>query len=266
MSVPRYKILRGGGRITYRGVTVYTNQDIVVQINSKVAPVEVAMFGKISDTKDDVSIEVSFTPSGEVTTSLINLFLPFFNGTWYPGQSPFDPNTDYLMVINSRDGRQLTIVNAACSSPASLICAANKLFFGQVKFTGLRANGAPWSQAGSLFTETAVAYPGDTAFNRATIVRQPFSGRWLLDRSGTITAATNANPSVITTAADHGLLPGDIVTISGALGNTAINGTFTVAPTSLTETTFSLYQQGTTTPIAGNGAWTSGGTFTRANV
>lgn len=74
--------------------------------------------------------------------------------------------------------------------------------------------------------------------------------------SGTITNATNANPIVITTSAAHNLVTGDSVTISGVLGNTAANGT-NVA-TVLTATTFSI-------PVAGNGAYTSGGTFTTAN-
>ena len=71
--------------------------------------------------------------------------------------------------------------------------------------------------------------------------------------SGAITGATNASPIVITSAA-HGLTTGTLVTISGVLGNTAANGTFTV--TVIDPNTFSL--QGST----GNGAYTSGGTWT----
>lgn len=65
-----------------------------------------------------------------------------------------------------------------------------------------------------------------------------------------VTAATNANPIVITTSTNHGYTSGDTVVIEGALGNTAANGRFVC--TVLTPTTFSI-------PVAGNGAWTSGG-------
>lgn len=70
--------------------------------------------------------------------------------------------------------------------------------------------------------------------------------------SGSITAATNASPIVITSAG-HNLSSGALVTISGVLGNTAANGTFTV--TVVDGNTFSL--NGST----GNGTWTSGGTW-----
>lgn len=71
--------------------------------------------------------------------------------------------------------------------------------------------------------------------------------------TGTITGATNASPIVITCAA-HGLTTGTLVTISGVLGNTAANGTFTA--TVVNANSFSL--DGST----GNGAYTSGGTWT----
>jgi hypothetical protein len=68
----------------------------------------------------------------------------------------------------------------------------------------------------------------------------------------TITGATNASPIVVTTSTNHGLATGTRVTISGVLGNTATNGSFTV--TSTGATTFSLNS------TAGNGSYTSGGT------
>jgi len=69
---------------------------------------------------------------------------------------------------------------------------------------------------------------------------------------GAITAATNASPIVVT-APNHGLVTGQSVTITGALGNTAANGTFVV--TVLTSSTFSL--NGST----GNGAYTGSGVW-----
>lgn len=73
----------------------------------------------------------------------------------------------------------------------------------------------------------------------------------------TVTGATNASPIVVTTSLSHYLWTGASVTISGAVGNTATNGTFTI--TKLSDTTFSL--NGST----GNGTWTSGGSATVNN-
>lgn len=65
-----------------------------------------------------------------------------------------------------------------------------------------------------------------------------------------ITDATNASPIVVT-ATSHGLTTGDLVTISGVVGNTAANSLFRVTVTDAN--TFSL--DGST----GSGAYTSGG-------
>lgn len=72
--------------------------------------------------------------------------------------------------------------------------------------------------------------------------------------SGTITGASQTTPIQITSA-NHGLQTGQRVIIADVLGNTAANGTFAV--TVLNENTFSI-------PVASNGAYTSGGTWSQA--
>lgn len=72
--------------------------------------------------------------------------------------------------------------------------------------------------------------------------------------TGNISGATNATPIVITTSAPHGLDGvNQPVTIASVGGNTAANGDWEV--TVLTSDTFSLNGS------VGNGAYTSGGTF-----
>lgn len=60
-----------------------------------------------------------------------------------------------------------------------------------------------------------------------------------------IASSTNANPSVVTTSAAHGIAVGDVVSIAGHLVNTAINGVWTIATVG-SSTTF-------TVPYAANG-------------
>ncbi|MGA9671372.1 MAG: neuraminidase-like domain-containing protein, partial [Terracidiphilus sp.] len=69
-----------------------------------------------------------------------------------------------------------------------------------------------------------------------------------------VTGASNTSPIAITTALGNGLQTGAQVTISGIVGNTAANGSFTITTTS--PTSFTLNGS------AGNGAWISGGTIT----
>lgn len=88
------------------------------------------------------------------------------------------------------------------------------------------------------------------AFVAAVAADPGSSFTWFLPMR--ITSSTNANPSMVTTAAVHGLSVGDVVEIAGHLVNTDINGTWTVA-TVPTTTTFSV-------PQAANGAGTATGT------
>lgn len=71
----------------------------------------------------------------------------------------------------------------------------------------------------------------------------------------TVTGATNATPIVIT-ATSHGLQNGQVVTIANVGGNTAANGTFKVA--NKATSTFELTTLADAN-VAGNGAYTSGG-------
>src|SRR3972149_5588676 len=74
----------------------------------------------------------------------------------------------------------------------------------------------------------------------------------------TVSGATNATPIVMTTSAVHGLVDGDVVTQASVGGNTAATGTFWVDV--LTTVTYALYSdKALVTPVAGNGAYTSGG-------
>ena len=71
-----------------------------------------------------------------------------------------------------------------------------------------------------------------------------------------ITGATNASPIVITSTA-HGGADGDIVVISGIVGNTAANGTWKIA--SSTANTYALTTVKDGLNSTGNGAYSSGG-------
>jgi len=114
------------------------------------------------------------------------------------------------------------------------------------------SDGGALKQAGwfeNLITDTGDKYYGDRASYQV--------GPQKVYRSvGTMTAATNANPSVITFTA-HGLGVGDVVNIGSVtpvVGATGLNGLFVV--TAATANTFSVVGF---TGAAGPGVWSSGG-------
>jgi hypothetical protein len=74
--------------------------------------------------------------------------------------------------------------------------------------------------------------------------------------TGVVGGATNATPISISDTA-HGLSTGDVVTITGVGGNTAANGTFGIVRTDADNFTLN--------GSVGNGAYTSGGTWTKIN-
>jgi hypothetical protein len=89
-------------------------------------------------------------------------------------------------------------------------------------------------------------------------------GNGTLTQTGLITAATNANPGVITSTA-HGLTTNDQITISGVEGMTQLNGnTYTV--TVLTVNTFSIGVNTTAYGVyVSGGTWISLSTFGTIN-
>jgi hypothetical protein len=77
----------------------------------------------------------------------------------------------------------------------------------------------------------------------------------LVGSTMSVSAITQANPAVVTTSLNHGLTTGNTTTISGALGMTGANGTWTV--TVLSPTTFSIPYNASAAP-----AYTGGGVLT----
>ena len=78
-----------------------------------------------------------------------------------------------------------------------------------------------------------------------------------------VSGATQATPIVIT-CATHGLADGDPVTITSVGSNAAANVSCLAKVTGYSTVTFGMYSdKALQTPIAGNGAYTSGGTVAR---
>jgi hypothetical protein len=78
-----------------------------------------------------------------------------------------------------------------------------------------------------------------------------------------ITAATKANPCVVTLSQAHNFNDGDIVTIAGVAGMTGINSNFYVKVTGLLSTQIALYKEAnlvTTIDSSNYSTYTSGGT------
>lgn len=97
-----------------------------------------------------------------------------------------------------------------------------------------------------------IASPAVRASGGTRINTQPYiQNATQTEAAQTITNATNATPIVVT-CAGHGYVNGDLVVVSGVVGNTAANGGPYVVSGSATNS-FSLQDS------VGNAPWTSGG-------
>jgi hypothetical protein len=122
-------------------------------------------------------------------------------------------------------------------------------------------NTVPWSQditndpTGKTWKITYAVTPGSIYgfdFTRIDYQGLPYALQAIAADSKAITGTTGAGVLIQVTIVGHGYLTGDTTTISGVVGNTAANGTWTI--TYVDANTFSLNGS------VGNGAYVSGGT------
>lgn len=169
-----------------------------------------------------------------------------------------------------------TLPNCTCTNSAALVgtdAEGNAAYEARclAKLGSLSPNGsaqAYYFVATSITDSTQRFYNAGvlTAITRCTVVTSPGEvDVYIATAAGAVsgcvqnpvTGATNVSPIVITTSANHNLSSGDYALISGVGGNTAANGQFLA--TVISPTTFSI-------PVAGNGAYTSGGTVEGGNL
>jgi hypothetical protein len=110
---------------------------------------------------------------------------------------------------------------------------------------------AAYTGGGTWFTRNAVFQ--NTHASGVGVINRGNPGPWIAP-NGIVTSATGSGVSPISiTSPNHGLTTGDLIIMSGVLGNTAANGSWVV--TVVDSNTFTL-NGGT-----GNGAYVSGGTW-----
>ena len=156
-------------------------------------------------------------PAGSITSLVTSVPSPYTltvtnTATGTPGTSA-ESNTSFrYRVIQSGA--------ASCQSTPRFV----KSLIGNINGVSSRLISIKTSGSGSQI----MVGGGDPYKIAGAIFQGVFDIPSLVGSVNTITGATQTNPCVITTELNHGLASGDSVTISGALGMTVINGTFTM--------------------------------------
>lgn len=183
MAISRANLVKGPCKITWASNTIFSVGDVSIEIVKERVDIESSAHGIVDEVLVDAMVRVRFTPVSKWAYN--SLLYPHLNPTI--GARIFG-DSDTALVITARDGSVYTILAAAITRMPSLSLNVRNNVFGEVEFTGVRANGMDGSDADSLLTITSTTY-ADTTFAASDLVRQNWTGAW-----GSVTGFTAIQP------------------------------------------------------------------------
>jgi hypothetical protein len=174
-SINRTSIIAGPALIQFSSQKFWSKGNVEIKIINDRFNVDTAHFGKVDERYQDRRIEVTFEPSGAITTALAAVIFPY--GSTNVGTSIFT-GTDRPLEIFGRDGRKITVHAAAVTKMPPMRLGATSTLLGSMTFTGIVKNSTDPTNATAYYTEAAVAYPGDTGFAVSDIKTAAASAAW----------------------------------------------------------------------------------------
>jgi hypothetical protein len=164
-------IYRGRAIVTYDGATLYSSSPVNVATKTEYFDVPVAGVGVIDRKIKQIITEVTLTPHGELTTTILGKLFPHTSAT--PGASAL-PASDKSLVVHPANGKEkLTFKNAFVSKMPDLMLSSIKTALGQVTFTCIGTNAEAWTAAGH-FVDLADAAFSDTGLSAAGVKTVPY--------------------------------------------------------------------------------------------
>lgn len=166
----RTQIIEGPAVIQYKGLTIYTLDDIVWSFGVSTIDRKTTVTGIVGTRYDDIISKLTFTPAG-VWSHYAQL--------WKPWETPVIGSSllgtsDSAVVIWSVDGKKYTIYGAGIVKIPDLDFSATKTFSGQVEIQAVGANDVAWDDAAKRYVEEAAAFAAD-GIDPDSIVTQPYA-------------------------------------------------------------------------------------------
>lgn len=188
MGLVRTNILRGPAKIEYEGQTLWSPDDITIQIDDGFTDVSTSMFGRVDGLLVNPKITATFTPhaftpDGTIETTfaaICAVLIPpiFTNG--YHGTAYIGSASEKDLNIWGADGTLLTIQNCVITAPPNLILAADKPMFGSMTITGIcktTSSDIDLGQNDSLYNlVTGQADPGDAFLGVPSYLQRRYKG------------------------------------------------------------------------------------------
>jgi len=183
--IQRRQIIKGPAKVTYRGVTLFSRDDVTLDLGYDTFDIQSSAHGKLDERAVARRANVSFVPVGEWEgLSVLWPYGAFGIGTsiFDPTAYPVAPNTgdDFPLEIHSVAGEKVTIQSAAVTQMPDLDLSAQRTAIGGVTFTGIGKDNTNWSDADSLVkTETVAFNQADLGIlSIAQIKTVPVSAVW----------------------------------------------------------------------------------------
>lgn len=160
--------------MTFGGQVLYSKADVKITHQMDTIPVQTSRFGKVDERVDKVMDMVDFEPDGRFIAAQLPYLFPYASKVI--GASVF--GSDATLTINSVDGQQRVYKAAAVLKMPSLRFGRKLTMMGPMQFGCLYAEASAPETANSLYTDSAVSYPGDTGYDATAILTQVYSLAW----------------------------------------------------------------------------------------
>lgn len=165
-------IYRGRAIVTYDGATLYSSSPVQVNTKTDYFDIPVEGVGVIDKKIKQVITEVTLTPHGEITSTILGKLFPHTSAT--PGSSAL-PATDKSLVVHPANGKEkLTFKNGFVSKMPDLMLSSVKTALGQVTFTAIGTNAEAWSAAGH-FVDLADSAFSDVGLSATGVKTVPYT-------------------------------------------------------------------------------------------
>ena len=180
MSITRGTVLRGPAVIQVGNSspkTIRTAGDIKVNMQLDTFDIPSSEYGNIDQRRNNVVIELTFTPVGTVDDDMIDLFLPHL--ALPIGGSLFGPSDTKWTIKPVTGAGKIELHAAAVTKMPDLVISATKTSFGEVTVTALLKNATEWNNAAARYTYTGSGSAlSPAAISTATIPTVPASVTW----------------------------------------------------------------------------------------
>lgn len=176
-TVSRSSLQRGPGSLMYgASLKLFSQEDINAAVKIETWRPKVSTHGEGAPRISDATGEISFTPTGRITSAIIAALYPAGFRNPVVGARVF-PSTDTALLIHGVDQAKLSFPNAALTKMPDLTLSPKGTAFGEAMFTALIKDATARETAGAFYTVPTAAAWAET-FTDAEIIAVPYAGVW----------------------------------------------------------------------------------------